>query len=316
MSASPRADAVLRRLEWTVLRRHDGLLHGDYRTLFRGAGLDLADLREYQFHDDVRHIDWNVTARMQQPYVRTFNEERDLTAWFLLDLSPSLDFGSVSAVKRQVAAEFVAVLARIFTARGNRVGAMFYGEAVDTVIPPRSGRLHVLQLLHRMLERPARDRSAPTDLNEFLHAAGAIMKRRSLVFVVSDFVSRPGWGAALARINRRHETIAVRLYDPMESELPDLGLVVIQDAETGEQLVVDTHDRGFRRRFAAAAARREQQVRGAFAQAQVDALELATDDDLADTIFRFADLRRRRFQRNAGSGVTRHLEENREVPVA
>jgi uncharacterized protein (DUF58 family) len=253
---------------------------------------------------------------MQQPYVRTFNEERDLTAWFLLDLSPSLDFGSGELAKRQVAAEFVAVLARLFTRRGNRVGAMFYGDAVDTVIPARSGRLHVLQLLHRMLEREAPDRSSPTDLAEFIGSAGAIMKRRSLVFVVSDFVSRPGWGAALARLNRRHEVIAVRLFDPMETELPDLGLVVIQDAESGEQLLVDTHDRWFRARFAAAAARRERAVRQDLAQAQVDAIELATDDDLADTIFRFADLRKRRVQLNAGGGLPRHLEENREVPVA
>ena len=111
--AEPSADSILRRLEWTVLRRLDGLLHGDYRTLFRGFGLDLADLREYQYNDDVRHIDWNVTARMQQPYVRTFNEEREVTAWFLLDLSPSLDFGSTSTLKRGVSAEFVAVLANV-----------------------------------------------------------------------------------------------------------------------------------------------------------------------------------------------------------
>jgi len=298
------------------MRRLDGLLHGDYRTLFRGTGLDLADLREYQYHDDVRHIDWNVTARMQQPFVRTFNEERDLTAWFLLDLSPSLDFGSVAAAKREIAAEFVAVLARLFTRRGNRVGAMFYGDALDTVIPARAGRLHVLQLLHRMQEREARDSSGSTDLGEFITAAGAMMKRRSLVFVVSDFVSRPGWDAALARLNRRHEVVAVRLYDPLESELPDLGLIVIQDAESGEQLLVDTHDAGFRRRFAAAAARREQEVRNAFAHAQADALELATDDDLAEAIFRFADLRRRRAQLAAGGGLPSHLEENREVPVA
>ena len=298
------------------MRRLDGLLHGDYRTLFRGAGLDLADLREYQYHDDVRHIDWNVTARMQQPFVRTFNEERDLTAWFLLDLSPSLDFGSGEIAKREVAAEFVAVLARLFTRRGNRVGAMFYGEDVDTVIPARTGRLHVLQLLHRMLGREARDRSAPTDLGQFVASAGAMMKRRSLVFVVSDFVSRPGWGEALARLARRHEVIAVRLFDPLETELPDLGLIVMQDAETGEQLLVDTHDRGFRIRFAAAAARRERELRRELAHAQVDAIELATDDDLVDTIFRFADLRKRRIQLNAGGGLPRHLEENREVPVA
>src|SRR6202790_47776 len=119
-------EAILRRLEWTVLRRLDGLLYGDYRTLFRGFGVDLADLREYQFHDDVRHIDWNVTARLQTPYVRQYNEEREVMAWFLLDLSPSVDFGSGEANKRSILTEFVTVLARLFTRHGNRVGVLFY----------------------------------------------------------------------------------------------------------------------------------------------------------------------------------------------
>jgi uncharacterized protein (DUF58 family) len=317
MSAPPPpAEAVLRRLEWTVLRRLDGLMHGDYRTLFRGYGLDLAELREYHYHDDVRHIDWNVTARMREPYVRTFNEERELTAWFLLDLSPSLDFGSAGTQKRAVSAEFVALLARLFTRHGNRVGALLYGDELDAVIPPRSGRRHVLHLLHRVQNREPRQMSRATDLEAFLRAAGDMMKRRSLVFVVSDFVSAPGWAAALGRLSRRHEVVAVRLYDPLETELPDLGLVVMQDAETGEQILVDTHDAGFRARFAAAAQRRESEVRNALAQAQVDALELSTDDDLADAVFRFADLRKRRSQLASGGGMPEHLRENREVPVA
>src|SRR3954454_25083821 len=148
------AEGVLRRLEWTVLRRLDGLLHGDYRTLFRGFGLDLADLREYQYHDDVRHIDWNVTARLQTPYVREYNEDRDVTAWFLLDMSPSVDFGSQRLKKRAVSIEFVTVLARLLTRHGNRVGAMFYGDSVDAVIPPRAGRRHVLHLVDAMMRRP------------------------------------------------------------------------------------------------------------------------------------------------------------------
>ena len=314
--AEPSADSILRRLEWTVLRRLDGMLHGDYRTLFRGFGLDLADLREYQYNDDVRHIDWNVTARMQQPYVRTFNEEREVTAWFLLDLSPSLDFGSSATLKRGVSAEFVAVLARLLTKHGNRVGALFYGDQIDTVIPSRAGRRHVLSLLRRMMAREARAQSRETDLESFFHAAGEMMKRRALVFVVSDFISRPGWGAALARLARRHEVIAVRLYDPLEMELPDLGLVVIQDAETGEQILVDTHDPRFRARFAETAKRRESETRASLRQAQVDTLELCTDDDLADAIFRFADLRKRRSQLAAGGGMPGHMRENREVPVA
>ncbi len=310
----PDSELLLRRLEFTVLRRLDGLLQGDYRTLFRGFGLDLADLREYQLHDDVRYIDWNVTARLQTPYVREYNEERELTAWFLLDLSPSVEFGS-QVKKRAVSTEFVTVLARLLTRHGNRVGALFYGDSVDTVIPARSGRRHALHILHRILSRPEPSRSAPTNLGDFLQTAQRVMQRRSLVFVVSDFISTPGWAKPLAHLARRHEIIAVRLYDPLEMELPDLGMIMMRDAETGEQLFVDTHDRTFRKRFAALAERREQELRSAFTQAGVDALELSTDDDLANAILRFADLRKRRSQL-AGGGLPQHLRGSHDVSLA
>ncbi|MBI2289643.1 MAG: DUF58 domain-containing protein [Betaproteobacteria bacterium] len=310
------AENILRRLDWTVLRRLDGLLHGDYRTLFRGFGLDLADLREYQYHDDVRYIDWNVTARLDTPFVREYNEEREVNAWFLLDLSPSVDFGSAQVKKRNVAADFVTVLARMLTRHGNRVGAMFYGERVDTVIPARSGRRQVLHILHTMLTRPELPRSAETNLGELLRTAFQAMQRRSLVFVVSDFISQPGWAEPLAHLAQRHEVVAVRLYDPLEMNLPDLGLVVVQDAETGEQIFVDTHDRAFRTRFGAAAVRREAELRTALRHAGVDALELATDADLGDAILRFADLRKRRSQLAAGGSLPQHLRENREISVA
>ena len=306
-ATSHNAEGVLRRLEWTVIRRLDGLLHGDYRTLFRGFGLDLADLREYQFQDDVRHIDWNVTARLQTPYVREYNEDREVTAWFLLDLSPSLDFGSGQVRKRSLSAELVTVLARLLTRHGNKVGAVFYGDSVDAVIPARSGRRHVLHILHRMLARAQREHSRETDLKSFMRGAFQVMPRRSLVFVVSDFISTPGWAQPLAHIAQRHEAIAVRLYDPLEMELPDLGMLVVQDAETGEQLFVDTHDRGFRKRFAAAAEKRETALRAAFRDAGIDALELSTDDDLFDSLMRYADLRKRRSQLGAGGGLPHHL---------
>jgi uncharacterized protein (DUF58 family) len=305
---TPAPETILRRLEWTVIRRLDGLLHGDYRTLFRGFGVDLADLREYEYHDDVRHIDWNVTARLQTPYVRVYNEERDITAWFVLDLSPSIDFGSQTINKRAVATELVTVLARMLTRHGNRVGALFYGDSVDTMIPARSGRRQVLHILHKMIDRPELARSDATRLEELFRTAYQVIARRSLVFVVSDFISEPGWARPLADLARRHEVIAVRLYDPLEMDLPDVGLVVVQDAETGEQMHVDTNDRGFRRRFAAAAARREAELRTAFRRAGVDALELATDDDLMDAIMRFADLRKRRSRLASGGTLPQHLE--------
>jgi len=317
MSESRRnPEQILRRLEWTVIRRLDGLLHGDYRTLFRGFGLDLADLREYQYHDDVRYIDWNVTARLDTPYVREYYEDRDVTAWFLLDLSPSTDFGSHDVRKRSVSIEFVTVLARLLNRHGNRVGALFYGDHVDTVLPARGGRRHVLHLLHSMLTRPERTGTSATKLKDLLDTAFPVMERRSLVFVVSDFISAPGWAESLARIGLRHEIIAVRLYDPLEMQLPDLGLLVMQDAETGEQLFVDTHDRGFRRRFARAAERRERELRAAFRRAGVDALELSTEDDLVDAILRFADLRKRRSQLSGGGVLPAHLEPTHDLPVA
>ncbi len=309
MSGSgPSSDAVLRRLEWTVIRRLDGLLHGDYRTLFRGFGLDLADLREYQYHDDVRHIDWNVTARLQTPYVREFNEDREVTAWFLLDMSPSVDFGSHLVKKRALSIDFVALLARLLTRHGNKVGAIFYGDSVDAVVPAGSGRRHVLHIVHRMLDRPERTQARATDLQAFLQASQTMVRRRSLVFVVSDFISAPGWEKPLALLAQRSEILAVRLYDPLEMELPDLGMVVVQDAETGEQVFVDTHDRGFRRRFATLAEARERALRAAFRSAGVDTLELSTSDDLVDTILRFADLRKQRSRLAAGGSLPGHLQ--------
>lgn len=305
LSSTP--DHLLRRLEWTVIRRLDGLLQGDYRTLMRGAGMDLADLREYQHGDDVRHIDWNVTARLQVPHVREFTEDREMTAWFLLDLSPSVDFGSGDVRKRAVSAEFVAILARLLTRHGNRVGAILYGSGVERVIPPGNGRRHVLHLIKQMLERPEGTAGGETKLLDLLHAGAGMMQRRSTVFVVSDFISAPGWEHSLGQLVRRHEVTAVRLSDPLEKDLPDLGLLTLEDAETGEQLLVDTHDAGFRRRLSELAAERETTLRQTLAAAGVDTLELSTDDNLIEALLRFTDLRKRRMRGSAGSGLPAHL---------
>jgi uncharacterized protein (DUF58 family) len=334
------ADALLRHLEWTVLKRLDGLLQGDHRTLMRGAGVDLADLREYQFHDDVRHIDWNVTARLQVPYVRQFIEDRDLTAWFLLDCSGSIDFGSSEVTKLALASAFVATLARVITRHGNRVGAVFYGAAAGApgggqqvlgVLPPGATRSHVLQLLARMraageatprghrAARPAKRRrgeaeppaAAGTDLAALLHFAGGIVKRRCVLFVVSDFISAPGWAAAMGRLAQRHEVIAVRVWDPLEMALPDLGLVTVEDAETGEQLFIDASDPAFRERFERFAAEQEAALVAALASSGADTLELATDDDLLDTLLRFSDLRRRRARAAPGTRLPAHLKPTR-----
>lgn len=293
MSRSPRAaEALLSRLEWTVLKRLDGLLHGDYRTLFRGFGMDLADLREYLPGDDVRYIDWNVTARTDTPHIRQYHEDREVTAWFLLDLSPSIDFGSTTADKRDLVVDFVGAMARLLTHHGNRIGAIFYGGGIDGVVPARGGRTHVLNLINRLLETPRLESSVPTSLGDLLSAADRYIRRRSLIFLVSDFYSEDGWVRSLGTLARRHEVLGVRVFDPLETELPDLGMIMVSDSETGEQLLVDTHDRGFRDRFARAAETHERILREGMAAAGVDGVELSTRDDLVESLVRYAAMRK------------------------
>ncbi len=289
-------ERILQRLDWQVIRRLDGILQGDYRSLFYGFGLDLADLREYQPGDDIRAMDWNVTARLATPYVRQYIEDRDITAWFLLDLSPSVDFGTVNSLKRDCLIDFVTVLARLLTRHGNRVGAMLYGSHVERIIPARGGRLHVLRLINDLLKQPHLSRTPMTDLKVLLETAFGSIRRRSLIFVVSDFISTQGWERPLGLLSRRHEVLAVRLWDPRETELPDMGLVVMQDAETGEQLYVDTHDRKFRLRFQQAAQRRQAELNSAFRHAGVDVLSLSTEDDLVRAIVSFAAQRKQQKQ--------------------
>jgi uncharacterized protein (DUF58 family) len=285
---------ILQRLDWQVIRRLDGLLQGDYRTLFYGYGVDFADLREYQPQDDVRYIDWNVTARMNTPYIRQYVEDREITAWFLLDLSPSVDFGTVQNLKRTVLIDFVTTLARLLTRHGNRVGAIFYDNRIERVIPARGGRTQVLRLVNDLLKQPQLPRAPFTNLTPLLEGGLFSFKKRSLVFVISDFICAPGWEHALNLLNRRHEVLTVRLWDPREVELPDIGMVVLEDAETGAQMFVDTHDRGFRQRFEAAAHQREADLALAFKRAGVQELPLSTEEDLVQAIVRFASLRRQR----------------------
>ncbi|MCK6624535.1 MAG: DUF58 domain-containing protein [Anaerolineae bacterium] len=291
-------ERILLRLDWQVIRRLDGLLQGDYRSLFYGYGVDFADLREYQPGDDIRYIDWNVTARMDAPYVRQYVEDREITGWFLLDLSPSMDFGTVQTqtLKRTVLLDFVTTLARLLTRHGNRVGAIFAsgGSRVERTIPARGGRLQVLRLTNDLLKQPPLRQAPLTDLTPLLLAGLHTIKKRSLLFIISDFISAPGWERPLSLLNQRHEVLAIRLWDPREIELPDLGPIIMEDAETGEQLYVDTHDKKFRQRFQEAAQRREAALNQSFKRAGVDALSLSTEEDLVRAIVRFAKLRQQR----------------------
>ncbi len=330
------AESILQRLEWTVIKRLDGLLQGDYRSLFRGFGLDLADLREYQTSDDVRFIDWNVTARMNSPYVREFQEDREVTAWFMMDLSASIDFGSQLRSKRAVATQVVGVLARMLTRHGNQVGAVLYNQAqgrepsiagkdskltlLHGVIPPRHGRRQVLHLIDRIHAAPnsksagsadtstAKHKTSDdlsineqpqqlTNLAQMIEASRQAVKRRSVVLVISDFISTPGWERPLSLLAQRHEVIAIRVYDPLEVALPDIGQLTMTDPETGEQLLVDSSDKHFRARFEKLSAEREKRIAQAMVDAGVDCLSISTQDDLAQAIIGLTELRKRRKKR-------------------
>jgi uncharacterized protein (DUF58 family) len=279
-------ERVLQRLDWQVVRRLDGLLQGDYRSLFRGAGLDLASLREYEPGDDVRRIDWNVTARTTIPHVREYHEDREITAWFLLDLSPSVDFGTADGgrQKRSVLVDFTATLARLMTRRGNRVGAMFFASEVDRTLPAAGGRAQVLRIISDLMAEPRLKRAPVTDLGALFGAAHRQIRRRSMVIIVSDFISAPGWEKPLELLNRRHEVLAVRLSDPRETALPDVGPIVVEDAETGEQLIIDSGDPLLRARIRAGVNERDAQLTAGMRRAGVPIHRIGTADDLAASL--------------------------------
>ena len=289
-------EKILLRLDWNVIRPLDGLLQGDYRSLFYGFGVDFADLREYQPEDDIRYIDWNVTARMNTPYVRQYLEDREITAWFLLDMSPSVDFGAVGTPleKRTMLVDFVTVLARLMTRHGNRVGAMMFGSRIQHTVLARGGKVQVLRLINDMLKQPRLDHVPRTNLKPFFEGALHAIKRRSLIFVISDFLSEPGWERSLNMLGQKHEVVAIRLIDPREMELPDVGMIVMEDAETGEQMFVDTHDAKFRKRFYDAVQKREDELALSFKHAGVDVMPLSTEDDLIKAILRFAKRRQQK----------------------
>lgn len=292
------SEKILQHVEWQVLKRLDGLLRGDYRTLFRGFGLDLADLVEYQFGDDIRYIEWNTTARLGTPYIRQFNEDRHISTWFIVDMSNSMSFGSNGRSKRAVVIEFIAALMSILSRHGNYCGGFIFDGEARTVIRPRTGRKNMLHILQTLMEFPSQQNNKMTSLQEQLFTAASSLSRRSLVFVISDFISASSWTDALGKLAIRHEVLAVRPVDPLEIELPNLGMLTLCDAETGEQIWVDSSDKHFRRRFAAEAAVREKQIATSFYRAGVDAIELSTAEPMLDTLLRFVQLRNQRATRS------------------
>ncbi|MDR1824476.1 MAG: DUF58 domain-containing protein [Bifidobacteriaceae bacterium] len=312
-------ERLLRQLEWQVLRRLDGRLQGAYRTVAYGSSLDFAGLREYTDVDDARRIDWNATARMPQPQVRQFTEDRDLTAWLVLDRSASMAVGRPGRAKHEVLVELALLLARLFGQGGNRVGAVLYDGRQTKIIQPAAGRPQVLRIgqelgsvnagsvasetlaksratrRRRQGKPPLTERAARTDLAALLAAVDAMARRRSLVVLVSDFVGAGleptdgqalPWESALLRLTVRHEVACLRIVDPADDELPTAGLILVQDAETGEQLLVDTADPLFRSRLAAQARARSEALGETMRRLGVPFHLVGTGDDLVDVLVR------------------------------
>lgn len=328
------AEALLHRLHWRVLRPLDGQVQGEHRTLFRGAGIDMADLRPYLAGDDTRHIDWNVTARLSEPYVRRYSEDREVTGWLLLDRTASMSFGPTERMKSFVLAEVAGALAQVLVRSGNRVGAaLFDHNRVRRIVPTGTGRRQVLRILHEVNSGPTRGpvvdtpeslpgkgfrRRRPrtgrpaveggTDLGILLQAGAGLARRRSVVVIVSDFISAPGWERPLAQLTRRHDVVAIRITDPRESELPAVGTMYVEDAETGEQLLVDTGDPVFRRRLAEATAHRDAGLVAAVRRCGTELFTIGTQEDLVPALARISELRTGFRRAQPASGVSTSLD--------
>jgi uncharacterized protein (DUF58 family) len=285
-------DQLLKALELTVVRRVEGLLAGDHRSPLLGRGSELAQVRPYvPGEDDVRYIDWNVTARTGEPHVRVQLAERVLVTWVLLDTSPSMAFGTADRRKADVAEGVALALGHVATRRGNRLGVLTFGGVEPTTLPPRQGRLGLLGLLRALHEETDYEQTGATSLGEVLRRAGGLARQRALVAIVSDFRGPRDWRRPLLDLVARHDVIAVEIRDPREDTLPNVGELRLVDPETGRQLRVDTSSSRLRARFAAAAEAERSDVARTLAALGVGHVVLTTSGDWLRTLAGF--LRRR-----------------------
>lgn len=294
-------DEVLRRLDLAVAHKLDGLLHGDYQGLVPGHGSELGETRTYTPGDDVRRIDWNVTARMRTPHVRDTIADRELESWALVDLGPSMDFGTAYCEKRDLAISAAAAVGFLTARTGNRFGTVAVQPSGTSVVPAKGGRTHLMASLHRLVTSSRTD-GGQVDLGGALDRLSVVARRRGLVAVVSDFLTEPEtWARPLRRVATRHETIAVEIIDPRELSLPDVGLLSVVDPGTGRTRDIPTASKKLRARYEAAASEQRIRTADAIRGAGVDHLVLRTDRDWLLDVVRFvADRRARVHARRAG----------------
>ncbi|EFC69874.1 hypothetical protein HMPREF9151_00388 [Hoylesella saccharolytica F0055] len=267
----------VRKIEIKTRGLSSNIFAGQYHSAFKGRGMAFSEVREYQFGDDVRDIDWNVTARFRRPFVKVFEEERELTVMLLIDVSGSLDFGTTQRTKREMATEMAAILAFSAIQNNDKIGVIFFSDRIEKYIPPKKGRKHILYIIHEMLDfKPESKRTNVAAAIEYLTR---VMKRRCIAFVVSDFYAENSFQKELQIANSKHDVVAIQVYDQRAKTLPNVGLMKVKDAETGHEMFIDTASAKLRRAHTEYWLERMNTLKTTFAQSNVDWVSVATNED-------------------------------------
>ncbi len=283
----------VKRIEIQTRGLVNDVFSGEYHSVFKGRGMEFAEVREYQIGDDIRTIDWNVTARMGHPFVKVFDEERELTVMLVVDVSSSSDFGTVEQMKGEIAAEICALLAFSAIKNNDKVGLIIFSDRVEKYVAPKKGKSHVLRVIRELLYH--KPQGHQTNITEALEFLSRVTQRRAVVFLVSDFIAS-GYEKALQIANKRHDLVTITITDPREQVLPSIGLVELEDAETGETFLVDTGDADLRDEFSSQAEQRKQDRESVFKSMNIDTVNINTQQSYIDPLIRFFKMRAKRFR--------------------
>ena len=267
----------VRKIEIKTRGLSSNIFAGQYHSAFKGRGMAFSEVREYQFGDDVRDIDWNVTARFHRPYVKVFEEERGLTVMLLIDVSGSLEFGTQVQMKKDMVTEVAATLAFSAIQNNDKIGVIFFSDKIEKYIPPKKGRKHILYIIREMLD--FKPESRKTDVRLAVEFLTSVIKRRCTAFMLSDFYSPNDFTQALTICNRKHDVVAIQVYDQRAKTLPDVGLMKVRDAETGHEMYIDTSSKKLRRAHTAYWMKRQEELKESFTKSNVDNVSIATNDD-------------------------------------
>lgn len=267
----------VRKIEIKTRGLSKNIFAGEYHSAFKGRGMTFSEVREYQYGDDIRNIDWNVTARHNRPYVKIFEEERELTVMLMIDVSASRNFGTISKLKKNQITEIAAVLAFSAIQNNDKIGVIFFSDKIEKFIPPKKGRTHILHIIRELIDFYPEDKQ--TDIEQALEYMTNSIKKRCTCFVISDFIDEHDFAHALAIANRKHDVVALRVYDPRENQLPPVGMMYLRDAETGEQMWVDTSDKKLREAYEKYAFVREKELDAIFKHSGVDVANIRSDED-------------------------------------